>query len=562
MILKKIKTGKIVLFAVMFIFLSGLSAPVMHAKEFEENAPVTLDYKDANLSTVLRALSHSYDLNLVVTKDLTGKVTVNLSDVSIDEALEAILSVNGYTFIRKGQLIFIKGLEEVDKETILVDLSYLTAAEAERLISNVISGQGGVQVNESTNGLVITDFPVYLAKIKDVLNKIDVPPIQVLIEAKIVDIQSKAFENLGTTIDLTYDPKGSDVSGGLFDRNSLAAESTDFNTSLAGPSSSLSGGQVGFHAILKSLDTNVTIDALIQDNKAHLLASPSIATLNGKEARIIIGEKFPYTEKTQTTTGTTETTRFVDVGTTLKVTPLVSPDGWITMTVHPEVSSVSAALDAGPRITTREADATIRVRDKQTIIIGGLINKKDDRIEGGVPILRSIPILGFLFSKRSVDLEETELTVFITPRIIKTPQQIAAQDDVVEEEVYLEIDSIGDLNLISKLFEHARNLESRNSAESANKTKLVRKQEILNTYKLILSQFPNTENADYALYKMGRLYLKDFKRYEAARETFEKLIEAHPDSRFKKKAENGIRRAQEKLEARSKLTHESDSEQL
>ncbi len=401
---------------------------------------VSLDYKEANLSSVLRALSYSYDLNLVATRDVTGTVTVNLRDVTVDEALQAILSVNGYAFTRKGNLIYITpgpGTEGIDLATESIRLSYLTAAEAQRLLGRVISGKGDIQINEATNSLVITDFPASIQKVKEVLVSIDVAPAQVLIESKIVDIQDKAYENFGTTYTLTYDPKGS--TPGLFDRVTSYDESMSSTTTLAGPSSALSGGQFTLTTTMKDFEATATLDALIQANQARLLASPSIATLNGKEARIIIGEKFPYKEKTQTTTGTTETTRFIDVGTTLKVTPMVSPDGWITMNVHPEVSSVSAALDAGPRITTREADATVRVANGQTIIIGGLINRKDDKIKGGIPFLRAIPVIGFLFSKRSSDFEETELTVFITPYIIKNPRQIAQKDQISSQEVFFDV---------------------------------------------------------------------------------------------------------------------------
>jgi len=282
------------------------------------------------------------------------------------------------------------------------------------------------------------------------------------------------------------------------------------------------------------------------------LASPSIATLNGKEARIIIGEKYPYKEKTQTTTGTTETTKFVDVGTTLRVTPQVSPDGWITMTVHPEVSSVSASLDAGPRITTREADATVRVKDGQTIIIGGLIKKKDDRIIGGVPILRSIPILGWFFSKRSQDLEETELAVFITPRIIRMPEELADNKDIVKEEVYLNIEGNAKLNLVAKLFEHARNLERSDSPEAANKLKSRRREEALNTYKQIVTQFPQDSSADFALYKIGLFYYRYFKEYQAAHDAFVKLVEDYPGSRYRKKAESYLKKVRRKLNAANK----------
>ncbi len=508
------------------------------ADSSNDRQSVTLDYKDADLSSVLRALSYSYDLNLVVAKDIKGKVTVTLKDVTVDEALEAILSVNGYAVTKRGNLIYITpgpGVEGMDLITVPIRLSYLTAAEAQRLLGKVISSQGDIQINEATTSLVVTDFPANIEKIKDVLGEIDIPPVQVLIEAKIVDIQSKAYENFGTTYALNFNQTAS-------------FESFAPTTTMAGPSSTLSGGQISLTATFKNFSATATIDALIQQNKARLLASPSIATLNGKEARIIIGEKYPYKEKTQTTTGTTETTKFVDVGTTLRVTPRVSPDGWITMIVHPEVSSVSASLDAGPRITTREADATVRVRDGQTIIIGGLKKKKDDQIKGGIPVLRSIPILGLFFSKRSKDLEETDLTVFITPYIIRAPEELAEKKDVVDREIYLNLDQeTGKLSSAAELFERARNLERGNSPESADKLVSHRKEELLATYKQIVEQYPQAKNTDFALYKIGLLHYRYFKEYKAAADALTRLTEDYPDSRYRRKASFYLKKVRKKL---------------
>lgn len=498
---------------------------------------ISMDYKDASLASVLRALSYSYDLNLVITKDVTGTVSVSLRNVSIDEALHAILNVNGYTFSRQGSLIYITsggGTDRINQMTVAMPLRYLTASEAEVLLSKVISEKGDIQVNETTNSLVVTDFKTNIDKIKGVLSDIDVQPIQVLIEAKIVDIQTKAFENLGTTTSFTYDPQG--VVSGLFNRSTGYDENLTGTTSFAGPSTTLSGGQMALTATIKGLTSSVTLDALIEDNKANILASPSIATLSGKEARIIIGEKFPYKEKTQTTTGTTETTRFIDVGTTLRVTPIVSPDHWITMNVHPEVSSVAATLDAGPRITTREADATIRVKNGETIIIGGLINKKDSSINGGVPYVRKVPVLGALFSRKSKDIEETELTVFITPKVIESARTNVAKNDIVDEEVYLSIEGVGNANLVAKLFEHADSLSKKRSVISSSKTEADRMEAMLNTYKMIVTQFPTAKDADLALFKMGELYFDYFAEYPQARISFEKLIAQYPESPYRMKA--------------------------
>ncbi len=549
---------KIKFLEVMIIFIAVALFTYLVPPTFSDvpdETLLTIDYENANLTSVLKALAYSNDLNLVVTKDIEGVVSAHLTDVTIDEALHAILSVNGYTFIREGKLIYIisgSGMEGFGQQTITMRLSYLTAAEAKQLLSKVISPKGDIQINEATNSIVVTDYQGDIEKVRHVLKDIDIQPLQVLIEAKILDIQSKAFENLGVTTSVTYDPKGSSTGKGLFSRSTGASESLNTTTNLAGPSSSLSGGQMKLITVTKSLDISLTIDALIQENKAHLLASPSIATINGKEARIIIGDRVPIIQKTITETATTESTEFVDVGTTLRVTPQVSPDGWITMQVHPEVSSVTANLAAGPNITTREADATVRVKDGQTIIIGGLISKQDDRIEGGVPGLMSIPILGKLFSKKSKDLQEKELTVFITPRIINSYNQYAGMR---EEFVKTDVERVGEINLVAKLLEHAKNLDDTDSVESANKTYFDRQEAMLNTYKMIVNQFPDSKKADFSLFKTGELYY-GFKKYREASNAFKELIRVYPYSDMRDKAKEFLGKSKKKLQERENMIHQ------
>ena len=195
----------------------------------ESTELVTLDYKDAELSSVLRALSYSYGLNLVATKDIKGKVTVALRDITVDEALNAVLKVNGYTFTRKGNLIYITpgpGLEGIDVVTVAIPLKYLTASETSELLQKAISSKGDIRINEATNSLVITDFPASVEKVKTVLKDIDVAPVQVLIEAKLVDITEKDYQNFGVTYTLDYKPAG-DIKG-LFDRK------TGYQEELAG----------------------------------------------------------------------------------------------------------------------------------------------------------------------------------------------------------------------------------------------------------------------------------------------------------------------------------------
>jgi len=499
----------------------------------KENPIISLDYKDADVNAVLRSLAWSYGLNLVASTDVKGKVTINLRNVTLNDALDAILIANGYIHTRRGNIIYISSgsAEGMDMSSEPVFLKYLKAAESQNLLRKVISSKGDIKVDEVSNMLIITDYAASIEKVKKLIQSIDIPPQQVLVEVKIVDITSKDLQNIGVTYSADYKPAG-DVKG-LFQRNTRYQEELKGTVGMAGPSSSLSGGQFQVNTLnFKGLSITATIDALVQDQKANLLASPSIAVLNNREARIVIGEKVPYKERTQTTTGTTETTKFIDVGTTLRVTPSINADGYITMMLHPEVSSVSSLLDAGPRITTREADTTVRVKEGETIVLGGLIKQQDDRTRSKIPLLGDLPIIGLLFSDRSKDQTQTELAVFITPKILRSREEAKLYGAKQEEEIYVNIGPTGELSIAYQLFEKADHLDRGVGLESRNKDLKFRKAQALSLFENIASQFPNSPKAPEALWRAGQICYRYERDVFKARDLLEKLISDYPESRY------------------------------
>jgi type IV pilus assembly protein PilQ len=499
---------------------------------------ISLDYKDADISNILRSLSYTYGLNLVTSTDVKGKMTISLKDVTLAEALDAVLSANGYNYARKGNIIYVSpgSAEGAQLTSEPIVLKYLKAADSQNFLRKVLSPKGDIKVDEVANMLIVTDFQVNIDKLKELLKSVDQAPMQVLIEAKIVDITSKDLHNLGATWTMDYKPAGD--TKGLFDRATDYQEELQTTITAAGPSSTISGGQLAVNALtLKGFSASATLDALIQNQKAQLLASPSIVVLNNREARIIIGEKVPYKERTQTPTGTTETTRFIDVGTTLRVTPSINADGYITLNIHPEVSSVSSLLDAGPRITTREADTTVRVKEGETIVIGGLIKQEDNRTRSKIPILGDIPILGYLFGNRSKDQTQTELAVFITPKIMRSREEVLAIGKTpLQEEAHVNILAAGKMNLQFGLFEKASHLQHGVGLESQYKEDWQRKREALSLYENVLTQFPDGPKAAEAGYQAAWISFNDIGEPYHAKELCGTIISNYPDSPFAEKA--------------------------
>ena len=534
--------------------LAGEKSATVESLEERLKKKISLDYKDADLHSVLRSIAWTYGLNLVTSPDIKGKVTISLQDVTIEEALDAILAINGLTYTRRKDIIFIApgDSEMVEIKNEVVFLKYIAAGEAQNLLRRALSPKGDIKIDELSNSLIVSDFSTNIAKLKELLGKIDVAPTQVLIEAKIVDMTSTDLRALGVKWDADYSP-----GHGIFDRSTKYPERLKGTIDMTEESAGLSGGQLTIDTFtLKHLTVTATIDALVKDGKANLLASPSIAVLNGQEARIIIGERYPYKERTQTATGTTETTKFVDIGTTLRVTPQVNEDGYITMRVHPEVSSLYASLDAGPRITTREADTTVRVKEGETLVIGGLIKQKDNRSRGKIPIFGDIPIIGFLFSRSERDMEQKELAVFITPRILRSREEmeLLSKEKVAREEVYVTLDKTAQLSIVSRLFKKANNLDKGYGLASRRKSEQFRKAQALSLFEHIFTEFPDSEKAPEAKFRAGMIYYRDLKDYKKAKDIFSRVISDYPESPFATKAKYYLRKMEpKKPEKRKKI---------
>ncbi|MBI3999260.1 MAG: secretin and TonB N-terminal domain-containing protein, partial [Candidatus Omnitrophica bacterium] len=374
---------------------------------------VSFDVNDAEIRGVLKVLAESFDLNIVVDEGVSGKVTLSLKEVRLEDALDLILEPSGYFYRVKDNVILIQAPEK-ELVTEIVDLNFGKASEIKSSLEALKSENGSITITEQENRIIIKDAPSRIKAILKEVSKLDRMPYQVLIEARMIEVEDTDLTAFGVTWNGSLNLAGtSDGKGpvsartftppGASSTTTTSVESGDLKLSLPETSADLSGGQLLYGLTFRRANSSTTIDALIRTNKAHILASPSIATMDGEEARIIIGEKFPFRENTLTAVGTTETTKFVDIGVALRVTPTVMEGNQILMKVHPEVSSLNSSLDAGPRIDTREANTTVLVENGQTIVIAGLIRHDKTVIRQKVPFLASLPLIGLAFRNKSVD---------------------------------------------------------------------------------------------------------------------------------------------------------------
>lgn len=449
----------------------------------EEAMIDVLQLKDLDIDDVLKLISEKTGLNIIAGQGIAGQVTIYLKNVKLKDMMRIILEANNLAYTvqdgvvhiitaqeyerRFGQIFGgdlhtkilrlsytdvndvltllnqlksssgkiiadthsntlvlmdsapqIKLMEqlirEVDKplSTRVFELNYAKAKDvADKLDAAVLSKNGTVKFDEISNKLILTDSREKIDQIAKVIEAFDVKRQQVLIEAKIVQIILSDQNKLGV------------------DWEAVVAKYNDLKitNSFDILDSASKGGTVSI-GTLSNDNYQALVQALNSEGKTDILSSPRITTVDGQEAKILVGSTEPYVTSTTTTpssgpTTIAESVNFIEVGVKLYVTPQIHKDKFITMKLKPEVSSVTRTLRTGnnntiPVVDTSEAETTVTVKDGVTIVIGGLIKQETILSKNKVPILGSIPILGLAF-RNSDDLRrKTEIVVFLTPRLV------------------------------------------------------------------------------------------------------------------------------------------------
>lgn len=454
------------------------------ARTFSQET-LSLEAENKDIRAVLYELAEKADLNIVISKDVAGQVTVKLKDVSLETALNSILRPNNYAYTVEGEVVTVytyqefqqqerfsplvtqvftlqnidvtslrraflsmksprgkmelntKGnqaiitdtpekIRQIEQVVALVDtertikkykLKYAEAEAVAEKISQVITEErGDVFVDERTNSVVVKAVEPLLKNVDELIQGWDVQHKQVLIEAKILEVTLDASEKLG--IDWEY---ATPATGTLGEPAKYDLQG-DFSVDLT------DGGifQIG---TLTSDDYQITLEMLESRTDTEVLSSPRVVVIDNHEANILVGSEEPYiTTITDPDTGLVyEETNFKDVGLKLIVTPKIDEDDFITMTVHPEVSTARrvAEVQNALAVDTTQADTTMMVKDGETVVLGGLM--KDNRSETvrKIPILGDIPILGYLFRSTEKSDQKTEILVFITPHILTNENRAA-----------------------------------------------------------------------------------------------------------------------------------------
>jgi general secretion pathway protein D len=292
------------------------------------------------------------------------------------------------------------------------------AAETAQAAVQGLVGRTTIVPDQATNALVIRTAPPNFSVLQETIEQLDVRPPQVLLEVLIAEVTLDRANQYGINWQVfTSDDSARAVTIGLGPR--------DFSDSLL---ANLQG--LGARIIrLASVDVRAIIQALATKTNVRVLSTPRVLALNNEEARILVGSEVPFTSSTLTGLNAVvnQVVQFRNVGTQLTVIPTVNNDGYVTFRVLQEVSALSAqtiaAAQNAPVITTREAETSAIVKTGHTVVIGGLIGEQEQIIESGVPILKDIPLLGYLFKNRGVTRSRTEIAIFLTPYVVYTDEQ-------------------------------------------------------------------------------------------------------------------------------------------
>ncbi len=425
--------------------------------------PITLDYSDADVRDVLDMLAAKAGVNMIYGDDVSGTLTISLSKVPFDEAFQTILNVKGLAAQQVGDNIlriaapatFMAEQKKAMPQTRVFFLSYAKASEVKAQVDSVATAEGRTKAScnadEANNALIVTDNPISLDATARLIRSLDRVPKQVLIEAKLVEVSLDNSLDYGISWSAYGEKNGNYFgSGNAADQSMIGGGNPGMQTPgasgvtdgtgrlVSNPLSGTNGGSgvnlpanVVYGAFrLGKVASNYMFDAVItaaaKKGKAKVLSDPKVATLNNKEANINITTQIPYTttevSASNPPVSTTKVT-YLTTGIILKVTPTINPDGRISMKINPSISQPSATITpvagGAPGIDTRSADTSVIVRDGETIVIGGLISDTQSEAVFKVPILGDIPILGYLFKKKSMSRQRMELLIFVTPKVIE-----------------------------------------------------------------------------------------------------------------------------------------------
>jgi len=432
--------------------------------------PVTFNFQDVPVRTVLQLIAEESNLNIVASDTVQGNVTLRLVHVPWDQALDIVLRAKGLDKRRDGNVIWVapqpelaafeKAREDaridlenrVDLVTDYIQINYHSAGAIFKALTEArgvgggsggdggnrengfLSSRGRLVADERTNTLMVSDIPKKVAQMRELINVIDRPVDQVLIESRIVIATDTFARDLGARFGVQGRRSGNNtaaIGGSLGETagivNGGVTVPGDLNVNL--PASPENAGALAYTLLGNNFALDLELSALQQEGRGEVLSNPRVVTSNQREAVIRQGREVGYV--TLTGGGTqgvaTPNVQFKDVVLELKVTPTITSDNRVFMVVNVLKDEILQYIDTSigqvPEIATREINTAVLVDDGQTVVIGGVYEFTDSNSVSKVPFLGDVPFLGNLFKKKSRLKEKAELLIFLTPKVMRVEKR-------------------------------------------------------------------------------------------------------------------------------------------
>ncbi len=416
--------------------------------------PVSLDFQNADLRSVLRTFAEISGLNMVIDPTVQGSVDIVLTDVPWDQALDIILRANNLGYTVDGTIVRIARIDtlaaEQDQRKKLLQaqaeagqtvvrtftLSYARATDVQPLLTrSALSSRGQIQVDARTNTLILTDLPERLDTAANLISILDRAEPQVEVEARVVQTTrdfahaigvqwgfgGRLSPEFGNTLPFAFPNRvivgGRGAEQGPADTRALPTDQapSNFSAPVTGEGAATIGVQLG--AVNGAFNLDLALSALERSGKGRVLSTPRLTTQNNVSAEVAQGIQIPI----QTVANNTVTVSFKDAVLLLKVTPQITSANTVIMQITIENASpdFSRSVNNIPPIDTQRAITQVQVNDGATTVIGGIFVSREQSSNNRVPLLHRIPLLGWLFKRDSVTDESRELLIFITPRILR-----------------------------------------------------------------------------------------------------------------------------------------------
>lgn len=439
-----------------------------------EGARVTLNFQDIQVRSVLQLIADVSDLNIVVSDSVSGSLTLRLTNVPWDQALDIVLETRNLDMRRSGNVIWIAPIEEIaareqqilraraEREaleplrTVMLPISYARASDLAALITagrgeetGLLSGRGAVSVDQRTNTLLVTDTLSQIDEVRELVAELDRPVRQVLIESRIVIARHDFNHELGVRFGVTaaressrgtlYSTSGS---SDALDTINVGARSTAGGTRLGGgrrlPSDppllddrlninlpvSNPAGRLGFSILAADYLLDLELSALETEGRGEVISTPRIITANQQEAYIQQGVEIPFESLQGGTQAGAVNVEFKEAVLELRVRPLITPDNRVQMDLTVKQDTVGEIFETGrggsvPSIDTRELGTNVLIDNGQTVVLGGIFQEERNFTSTKVPVLGDVPVMGHLFRRRATDDQKRELLIFVTPSILE-----------------------------------------------------------------------------------------------------------------------------------------------